>query len=309
MSEDGNYKFCKTSVLYYEITIEQAKFIPAELVGSEECIAVGLADEQFPLQGYLPGWQLGSYAYHSDDGHCYRDYSQHHTYGKPFGPGDTVGCGIDLICGLVFFTLNGQFIDVAFQIQFGHKSALYPTVGVDTAHSIHFNFGTKPFKFDLSVLPTSPRTKLDLMSAYKNLSIHSKVGAPNRYKYGTKKFSVDNDPRLLRIARFTGLNFMNDIDDDDEEEDNAQEMAYDEEEMDNREDGDFVLGQNRSNDDSDDPDPKQSDDENEKYQDNEVQPEGFVEGEWDSSDSEYQDKSDNDELPLRKNRKRKRTDS
>lgn len=32
------------------------------------CVAVGLGLEEFPLEGFMPGWDSTSFAYHSDDG-------------------------------------------------------------------------------------------------------------------------------------------------------------------------------------------------------------------------------------------------
>jgi hypothetical protein len=41
---------------------------PAPLNPSNNCVAVGLASGNFPLEGYMPGWDASSYAFHSDDG-------------------------------------------------------------------------------------------------------------------------------------------------------------------------------------------------------------------------------------------------
>jgi hypothetical protein len=35
---------------------------------ANNCIAIGLASRDFPLEGLMPGWDSRSYAFHSDDG-------------------------------------------------------------------------------------------------------------------------------------------------------------------------------------------------------------------------------------------------
>lgn len=79
-------------------------------------------------------------------------------YGPAFGPGDTVGCGLDYadVDGngntriSVFFVLNGEFLGYAFRgvPEEQVRNGLYPTVGVDTECPLFVNFGERPFRFD-----------------------------------------------------------------------------------------------------------------------------------------------------------------
>lgn len=69
-------------------------------------------------------------------------------YGPRFGAGDTVGCGLDYARKEIFFTLNGQYLGVAFDGVITH-TPLYPTVGIDSRHPVSLNFGESAFSFDL----------------------------------------------------------------------------------------------------------------------------------------------------------------
>jgi hypothetical protein len=55
------------------------------------------------------GFPEGSWAYHSDDGNIFYTGSGD-SYGPPFEAGDTVGCGVDVESGYVFFTKEGAFL-------------------------------------------------------------------------------------------------------------------------------------------------------------------------------------------------------
>lgn len=115
-----------------------------------ECVAVGLATKAFELKK-LPGWDNDSYGYHGDDGAIFHGRGrQLATYGPSFGAGDTVGCGVDYESRSIFFTLNGKYHGTAFGgVDLADGQVLHPTVGIDAAVNVTFNFGREKFKFDL----------------------------------------------------------------------------------------------------------------------------------------------------------------
>ncbi len=66
----------------------------------------------------------------------------------PFGPGDTVGMGINFIKHELFYTINGSFYPKIVQLK--KLMEYFPTVSLDgPATELQVNFGRSPFKFDL----------------------------------------------------------------------------------------------------------------------------------------------------------------
>ena len=70
----------------------------------------------------MPGW-LGngapSWGYHGDDGKKFAinlDYGE--QYSEGYGPGDTVGCGVNFTDGTIFYTRNGTLLRKTFQNPF-----------------------------------------------------------------------------------------------------------------------------------------------------------------------------------------------
>ncbi|ORX91362.1 hypothetical protein K493DRAFT_156581, partial [Basidiobolus meristosporus CBS 931.73] len=106
--------------------------------------AIGLATRPYP-HFRLPGWNIYSVGYHSDDGRRYVDDGYGgRDYSRPFGVGDIVGCGYDRTTGSVFFTRNGVHLGIARQ---GMWHLVFPTLGADGDAKVRVNFGETPFKY------------------------------------------------------------------------------------------------------------------------------------------------------------------
>ncbi|KAG2484878.1 hypothetical protein HYH03_016362 [Edaphochlamys debaryana] len=126
------------TVYYYEVTI-----LDQGIAGK---IAVGFADKNFKLTRQ-PGWEVGSYGYHGDDGKKFCGSGMGEEYGPTFGAGDTVGAGIHLGRQELFFTKNGTKLKLAHRPV---RAGLYPTVGLHSkGEMVQVNFGAKPWVFDL----------------------------------------------------------------------------------------------------------------------------------------------------------------
>ena len=121
-----------------------------------DCVAVGVATRNFQFQSRMPGWDQQSYGYHGDDGGIFHaSGGMLKQFGPKFGPGDTVGCGIDYVSRGIFYTLNGKFLGYAWESISDEvlQKDLFPVAGIDTNSPIHMNFGSVdsgPFQFDLS---------------------------------------------------------------------------------------------------------------------------------------------------------------
>jgi ankyrin repeat protein len=100
----------------------------------------------------FPGWpplnrtlSTRSWAYHGDDGGFFDGVAARGMdRASPYRPGDTVGCGIDLEEGRLWFTLNGTRLEKEFS---GVGGRLFPVVGLEDNVVLETRF-TKPFFSD-----------------------------------------------------------------------------------------------------------------------------------------------------------------
>ncbi|KAL7747857.1 hypothetical protein RI367_006792 [Sorochytrium milnesiophthora] len=152
-------------IYYFEIDIISK--------GRDGYIAVGFSAHGVPLNR-LPGWEPNSWGYHGDDGNSFGCNGQGKPYGPTFTTGDTIGCCINFITNVAFYTKNGVSLGVAYKdIPFNkpsptnippasaqhthgapnqppHGLLVYPSVGMRTpGEAVEVNFGQNPFKFDI----------------------------------------------------------------------------------------------------------------------------------------------------------------
>ncbi|KAL6787037.1 hypothetical protein J3E68DRAFT_432070 [Trichoderma sp. SZMC 28012] len=93
------------SYSYFELTIlESVQFENAGSLG----FGIGLTGEFTNQVDALPGWNIWSIGYHSDNGGIYEQNSQHCATANIYGTGQTVGCGIDYEREEYFFTCDGE---------------------------------------------------------------------------------------------------------------------------------------------------------------------------------------------------------
>jgi hypothetical protein len=130
---------------YYEITLSACEDVEEQL--DNPIFGIGFCTIGAPAYTF-PGWEPKrsapsgkSWAYHGDDGGLFANHGSNTIdQDEPYGPGDTVGCGVDLESGRIWFTRNGQ------RLQCEHTNVtgrLFPIVGLKDAVSVRTNFGGK----------------------------------------------------------------------------------------------------------------------------------------------------------------------
>ena len=99
--------------VYFEITIPskhpRPKSVPTDLV------SLGFCGEFCDQTQAQPGWNVWSVGYHGNNGGIFEQESRRSTYstGRNFGPGDTVGCGIDFHRKWYFFTFGKEIVGMS----------------------------------------------------------------------------------------------------------------------------------------------------------------------------------------------------
>lgn len=123
---------------YFEVEVINA--------GTRGISAVGLVSKDYATDK-MPGWEAESIGYHADDACAFHNTGWGRQWGKRYSDGDIVGCGILWETGEVFYTLNGEFLGVAFRSPTVEE--YYASVGFRNAQAkLKLNFGTVPFLFD-----------------------------------------------------------------------------------------------------------------------------------------------------------------
>lgn len=141
----------ENSKFYYEITVTETEEFEQSKYSD---IAVGFCTLGASALEY-PGWEPSgrapyarSWAYHGDDGGYGASsgtFIQDET--RRYGPGDTIGCGVDFATNTIWFTKNGRMSDVT---EFADvRGRLFPVLGMNGgAVKLETNFpGGKPFQW------------------------------------------------------------------------------------------------------------------------------------------------------------------
>ena len=122
---------------------------------SHPILAIGFCTSTAQLLEF-PGWpnknapSSHSWAYHGDGGGFFSSFKNRKAgESRSYGPGDTVGCGVDYEKGIVFFTRDGEKIEKPYFDNV--RGRLFPVLGLDESVAVEANFGNdvqnKPFKW------------------------------------------------------------------------------------------------------------------------------------------------------------------
>lgn len=139
-----------SKVLYYEVIVSDEPVLSGN--------GVGLLLSGISLNNHMPGWEKGSYAIHSDNGNAYynNESTIYQCKGFAYAPAfqrnnAVIGCGYNFKTKEIFFTIDGQFIGVAFnlpdEVPVGD---IAPCIGMLSKNSYYtVNLGHFPFVFNI----------------------------------------------------------------------------------------------------------------------------------------------------------------
>jgi hypothetical protein len=182
---------------YFEISISNHKSEPLGLgdsdaeseLSEEPVISIGFGGEFTDQTQAHVGWNIWSVGYHGDDGGVFQGLpylrGDDSDRARPYGNGNTVGCGIDYRKGEVFFTLDGEVIGTLMSIRLVPSIAgstimqadglcslarhsnqvifrkLYPTISqAGGACKVEVNFGDQDFVWSGEVVERLERPNL-----------------------------------------------------------------------------------------------------------------------------------------------------
>ncbi|KAJ8108493.1 hypothetical protein OPT61_g8136 [Boeremia exigua] len=145
----------KREIYYFEVKILTES--------RSKLLGLGFCNKRL-LDGTMPGWYDISCGYHGDDGALFINSGTGKFPTNDFGPsgmygvGDTVGAGLNMATGEVFFTLNGvrRNTGEAFKDEKFNGRKMFPCIGFDTSRGgiglrIEMNLGSclekHPFMF------------------------------------------------------------------------------------------------------------------------------------------------------------------
>eukprot|EP01111_Echinosteliopsis_oligospora_P011636 TRINITY_DN3885_c0_g1_i4.p1 TRINITY_DN3885_c0_g1~~TRINITY_DN3885_c0_g1_i4.p1 ORF type:complete len:369 (+),score=62.52 TRINITY_DN3885_c0_g1_i4:355-1461(+) len=142
----------KTHRPYFEIRINS-------ISNNKSMLAIGLVPKDIKFINNMPGWDVGSYGYHTDDETV--QASGQDLVGEKMGEvagikkGDVIGCGVDT--DSIYWTRNGIIIERV-EIENPNLQSLYPAVALDYG-IFSSNFGDFPFVHNIQRAYDKPAEK------------------------------------------------------------------------------------------------------------------------------------------------------
>ena len=154
---------------------------------SSSIIGIGLCRPETSAYG-MPGWHSTSWGYHGGDGRKFHNSDlKGLRYFDTYTKDDTIGCGVHMRTGNIFFTKNGIFLgayplsSMCFEmagscfpgVAFTNvKGMLYPMIGFGEREAqVLVNFGKSRFAYNISSHDWSrDRRSLDRSSASSKLT-------------------------------------------------------------------------------------------------------------------------------------------
>lgn len=161
-------------IYYFEILIDN--------IGTSS-IGIGIVSKNNSCKDHVPGLELNSIGYHSNNGYIFIGDSINRKYGQKYTSGDYIGCCLNFIDGVVFFTLNGKKLDELLfenmKKQVNINSSFFPAIGMSGLNQeIIANFGETEFCFNIN------EYKMERLNNYYNeiISVNNNININNNIK-------------------------------------------------------------------------------------------------------------------------------
>ena len=128
--------------------------------GAFHVLAIGLGPSCYDLTR-MPGWDIGSIAYHADDGCLFHSTPKGRIFGLDCHLKDTMGCGVDYSSQehghvTVWFTRNGKLAGPPEKFPLP-KDGLYPLIGLSTLNESVLYTGHSCVPPPYSEVPAPPK--------------------------------------------------------------------------------------------------------------------------------------------------------
>lgn len=150
----------------------------------------------------IPGWESNSIGYHSDDGNIFISKTQGEKYGPTFSNKDIIGCCIDYLNKISFFTKNGVKLKT---VEFYSSEELFPAVSFRKKdQSIRINFGDSQFIYNIRAYIKEEREKISteiskLEMDFETININLRNSINNNYDFKEDAYKLITDYLIYNV--------------------------------------------------------------------------------------------------------------
>lgn len=156
-------------------------------------IGIGLVNKDSIITGKIPGWESNSIGYHSDDGNIFISKTTGEKYGPTFTDKDVIGCCMDFLNKISFFTKNGEKLK---SVEFYSLEDLYPAVSLRKKdQEIRMNYGDREFIYDIKSYIIQEKNRI--LEDISKINLNFEKMEINATKYYEKAFhhTIENNPK------------------------------------------------------------------------------------------------------------------
>jgi hypothetical protein len=200
----------------YSLPVWYMEFTITDTLAASNC-SIGLGYKSYNPRKQ-PGWLRGSVAYHGDDGGRFTGSGHHANVIERYGRGDTIGMGVWYATDEIFVTKNGKFMGLlgCTRAMGLNSRSIYILIGLWDKLTMHVNFGTKPFAYDMSTDLMEIVKKGDVFGVQEYCSDEDSDSDSSFEDDESRQYSLE---RLIRELQ----NYIGDDDNSDESDEGVEE--------------------------------------------------------------------------------------